>query len=152
MYAFDFLDLPLNRILIPQDAVFTESISALPRLTRNPECPCQPRRVTHVKERQAGYSLPCLVEDITWFVPGLDRVMRKVEIDEVVAARYMDLYKNRSRWSRGFKSKRGLHSALVLLCSDHSARRVHVSSPSLWTESRRVVQGNAQGACHQIRF
>jgi hypothetical protein len=64
-----FLNLPLHRLPISQKAIITKSISALPRLAWQPESSCESRRVTRVKEREAGYTLPrFFIEYVAGFV------------------------------------------------------------------------------------
>lgn len=90
---FYFLDLPLHSLPVTQKAVFAKFIPALPPPTREPECSCKSRGVTGVEERKAGYALPCLViENVARFVWGLNGIMWKIEIDDVVAARQLDLH------------------------------------------------------------
>jgi len=89
---FHFLDLPLHRPPVTQKAVFSKFIPALPHLTWEPECSCKSRGVARIEEREAGNALPCLViENVARFVRGLNGVMWKIEIDDVVAARQLDL-------------------------------------------------------------
>ena len=89
---FYILDLPFHRLPVTQKAVFAKFIPALPHLTRKPECSCKSRGVAGIEEREAGYALPRLViENVARFVWGLNRVMWKIEIDDVVAARQLDL-------------------------------------------------------------
>lgn len=90
---FYFLDFPLHRLPVTQKAVFAKFIPALPRLTREPECSCKSRGVVGIEEREAGYALPCFViENVARFVWGLYRIMWKIEIDDIVAARQLDLH------------------------------------------------------------
>lgn len=49
--------------------------------------------MARIKEREAGYTLPRLfVENVARFVRRLYGIMREVEIDNIVAARDVDLY------------------------------------------------------------
>jgi hypothetical protein len=49
--------------------------------------------VARIEERETGHALPRLfIEDVAGFVRGLYRIMWKVEIDDVVAARGVDLH------------------------------------------------------------
>ena len=87
------LDLALHRLPVSQKAVVAIFIPALPPLTWEPECSCKSRGVACIEEREAGYALPCyIIESVARFVRGLHRVMWKIEIDEIVAARQIDLH------------------------------------------------------------
>jgi hypothetical protein len=49
--------------------------------------------VARIEEREAGYTLPRLfIENVARFVRRLYGIMREVEIDNIVAARDVDLY------------------------------------------------------------
>jgi len=87
------LDLALHGLPVSQKAVVAIFIPALPPLTWKPECSCKSRGVACIEEREAGYALPCFViEDVARLVCGHHRVMWKIEIDEIVAARQIDLH------------------------------------------------------------
>lgn len=99
MLMFYFLDLILHSLPVSQKAVLAKSVPALPFLTWEPECSCESRRVAGIEEREAGYALPCcVIENVARFVGGLHGVIWKIEIDEIVAAREVDLHA--CQWGR----------------------------------------------------
>jgi hypothetical protein len=96
---FYFLNLIFHSLPVSQKAVLAKSVPALPFLTWEPECSCESRRVAGVEESEAGYALPCcIIENVARFVGGVHRVMWKIEIDDVVAARQLDLHA--CQWGR----------------------------------------------------
>lgn len=98
-FMFYFFDLILHSLPVSQKAVLAKFIPALPFLTWEPECSCESGRVARVEEREAGYALPCcIIENVARFIEGLHRVMWKIEIDDIVAARQFDLHA--CQWGR----------------------------------------------------
>lgn len=83
--------LPRQPLPVAQQTIVSILVCRLPRLRGEPEHPRQHGRTPRIQKRSASKALPSWIHTISGFERRKRRISREIEINQVIASRYVDL-------------------------------------------------------------